>query len=369
MKILMVITKADEIGGAQTHVLDLSRELLQKGHEVTILVGENGAFVDRLNYFNIPVIIERTLVREINLLKDFRFIFKLRRLIKLAVPDLVHLHSSKAGLLGRFSSLRTGIPVVFTAHGWSFAEGIPKKNRVIYSFLERHTSKLLNRIITVSQHDKDLALSFRICAASKIDVIHNGTPESTLPVLNEPNNSLLKIIMVARFSKQKDHKTLLLALSKLKHLDWQLDLVGKGGLFDYFVDLAKELGLSERVNFLGERNDIDSLLMKSDIFCLISNWEGFPISIVEAMRLGLPIIASDVGGVNESVEDNVNGFLIPRNNEAVLEKRMEEVINNCQLRKEFGNHSLDKFNRYFTSDAMLKKTIATYISAISSTGN
>ena len=115
---------------------------------------------------------------------------------------------------------------------------------------------------------------------------------------------------------------------------------------------------------LGARNDVPKLLKQADIFMLISDWEGLPLSILEAMRAGLPVIASDVGGVKEAVEDDVNGFLIPKGDAGLLKDRLISLLSSEELRLRMGKASRKKFQRGFTISQMVEKTISVYNSAI-----
>ncbi|WP_161537544.1 glycosyltransferase family 4 protein, partial [Escherichia albertii] len=306
MKLLFIITKADEIGGAQIHIRDLTNQLLLDDHIVDVIVGENGALVSELKKKNVPVHIVPSLVRQINPVKDFMATFFIRRLIKKIRPDIISLHSSKAGIVGRFAAIGMNIPVLFTAHGWAFANGVGKKQQKLYCAIERFMTPFARKIITVSQQDKDLAVKYRVASSDKQVVIHNGMPDIDISSVQKSNagSTAVNLISVARFSEQKDHKTLFLALKGIDDLEWRIQLIGKGPLLVYYKELAAELGISDRVQFLGERHDVAHLLHQSDVFLLISNWEGFPRSILEAMRAGIPVIASDVGGSSESVTDN-----------------------------------------------------------------
>ncbi|HFV5407130.1 TPA: glycosyltransferase, partial [Escherichia coli] len=123
--------------------------------------------------------------------------------------------------------------------------------------------------------------------------------------------------MVARFCAQKDHETLLKAFSNIDKEKWRLTLIG-GGDSKSIKELAKKLNIDKNINFVGQTKNVVNFLNHSDVFLLISNWEGFPISILEAMRSSLPIIATDVGGVSEAVKHGYNGFLINKGNVAEL---------------------------------------------------
>lgn len=362
MKICYVITKADEIGGAQIHVRDLCLKLQDEGHQPVVIVGEKGALVEQLTAQNIKVNIVDSLVRDISPIKDITCTLRLRKLIKQLKPDLVSLHSSKAGIIGRLALTGFNIPVIFTAHGWSFANGIAEKRRKFYIFIERIFAHFTDKIITVSEQDKSLAVKYRVADAKKQVAIHNGMPLPTIKpdyTLRQQHH-IIRLISVARFSEQKDHRTLLLALSQCRCKNWVLDLVGKGKMESEIRKLVTELHLENQVNFLGERNDVEMLLNRSDIFLLISNWEGFPRSILEAMRAGLPVIASDVGGVRESVIDNQTGFIIRRGDVQQLTEKLEQLISSLEQRERFGRQGEAIFFNAFTFEKMYTKTTEEY---------
>ncbi|MGA3696897.1 glycosyltransferase family 4 protein [Enterobacteriaceae bacterium TYF_5] len=365
MKIVYIITKADEIGGAQIHVRDLSIEINKQGHQALVIVGESGALTKQLEENNIDYIIEPRLKRNISPINDLLCALHLRSTLKKISPDLVSLHSSKAGIVGRLALIKSNIPCVFTAHGWAFADGVSNINKKLYIFIEKIFSHFCKKIITVSKQDKDLALKYNVTTSKHQIVVHNGIPDRShlFPKSNKFDNNI-KLITVARFSAQKDHISLLNALAKIKNKNWTLNLIGKGPLENEIKDQASYLGLSDKINFLGERSDVSYLLSQSDIFILPSNWEGLPRSIIEAMSFSLPIIASNVGGVNEMVSDK-NGFLIPRNDIELLGNAINELITNKTLREAQGYNSRIIYESGFNFERMFDKTYSIYNELIS----
>ncbi|WP_286809318.1 MULTISPECIES: glycosyltransferase family 4 protein [unclassified Leclercia] len=362
MKVLYIITKADEIGGAQVHVRDLAKKLVAEGHDVHVIVGENGALVNQLKQNNIEVTIVDKLIRDISPLKDFQAVINIRQLIKKLAPDIIGLHSSKAGIIGRLSALGLGIPVVFTAHGWAFADGVGENKKKLYIFIERSLAPLVNKIITVSNQDKELALKYKVTSDYKQVVIHNGMPDlaEEIDLTSKELRSKIKIISVARFSEQKDHETLLIALSQVEYKNWILTLVGKGPKMEYIKSYACQLGIRDKIEFLGECNDVSNLLSNSDIFTLITNWEGLPLSIIEAMRASLPVVASDVGGVRELIDDNHTGFLIKHKDANQLTQIFEKLFSDSSLRQQMGHSGRVKYLANFTFDDMYYKTLSLY---------
>ncbi len=301
MRIAYVITQSDSIGGASIHVRDLAQYFKEQGNQVCVLVGGNGTFISHLEERGIPYISIPNMVRPISPVNDILAYREIRKALSELKPDIVTTHSSKAGVLGRLAAKSLGIPVIFTAHGWAFTEGVSETKRFLYKHIERSMSRFSDKIITVSEYDRQLALQEKVAPEEKMVTIHNGMPDISPELYADPGAEPPRIIMVARFDSQKDHATLLRALSGLKHLSWNLELVGDGPLLEETKKLASDLGIAKRVNFTGATNDVPERLSKSQIFVLSTNWEGLPLTIIEAMRAGLPVIASNVGGCSEAV--------------------------------------------------------------------
>ncbi|MGB3262084.1 glycosyltransferase family 4 protein [Paenisporosarcina sp.] len=360
MKIVQVITRMDTIGGAQVHVRDLSNRLVAEGYEVSIITGErldSSLEIDQ----NITYFQSLSLKRAVHPYYDVRAIFEVRQLLKRTKPDLVATHSSKAGLIGRIAARSLGIPTVFTAHGWAFTEGISSEKRMAYITIEKVLGKITDRVITVSNYDRELAISNGVLPNHKIKTIHNGVLplKKTLPA-EDKANSFINILMVARFDVPKRQLDLIQACEKIKHLPWQLSFVGEGTQLTEAKHYVQIHHLQERVRFYGAMKSIESPLRDSQIFVLLSDYEGLPLSILEAMQAGLPIIASEVGGVKESVIDKENGFLIPKQNHEILIKRLTQLISDASLREEMGKRSKELFNEQFTFEKMYFQTTRVY---------
>jgi glycosyltransferase involved in cell wall biosynthesis len=199
------------------------------------------------------------------------------------------------------------IPTFLTVHGWSFSGGVSNLQKIIMITLEKVLSFAIYRYIVVSDYDLNLALRYRITKRDKLKLNYNGVVISD-NIKENFSSGDLHLIMVARFDKQKDQRMLMDVCSKFKNIT--LSLVGDGPTRSSLESMVKSGSFNCKVNFLGFRKDINSLLLKSDVFVLMSNWEGFPISTLEAMSVGLPVIVSNVGGAAECVTDGVNGFTI-----------------------------------------------------------
>jgi glycosyltransferase involved in cell wall biosynthesis len=146
----------------------------------------------------------------------------------------------------------------------------------------------------------------------------------------------------------------------LKAHAWELDLVGDGPLMGEMESLANALGIGGRVRFLGHRSDVEQILSQAQVNLLVSNWEGFPISILEAMRAGLPVIASDVAGIGESVRDGETGFLVPRGGVELLRERLSRLLTDPDLRVRLGANGRAYYEQQFTLARSVTKTLAVY---------
>ncbi len=367
MRIAYIVTRSDLIGGAQIHVRDLASSLLGHGHEVIVLTSGSGPYVDALRASGVETATLKHLGAAINPVRDLRALGEIRSVLKRLRPDLVSTHSSKAGVLGRVAARILGIPVVFTAHGWAFTPGIPQREATIYRWVEWLVAPLASRIITVSEFDRRLALSCGVGSAERVITVHNGMPDVDATLRSDPGRSPARLAMIARFEPQKDHTTLFQALAGLRDRPWELDLIGDGPLLPQAEAMARQLGLTDRVRFWGQRMDVAERLAEAQVALLITNWEGFPRSILEAMRAGLPVVSSEVGGVSESVVDGETGFVVPQGDVQAVRQRLSQLLADAALRTRMGRSGRERYEQHFTLAHTVEKTLAVYgqIAAVS----
>lgn len=366
MKIAHVITRSDEIGGAQVHIKDLTKTLEKLGHENIVIAGGSGIFFDTLSNINIKHISLQHLVRPISLVSDIKAVFELKNTLKEINPDIVTIHSFKAGLIARLACLLLKKKCIFTAHGWSFIRCAGPLMKFIYILIERSLSLVSFKVITVCNDDKHFALERRIATNQKLAMIYNGTPDIEESLIAKHENAAPKIIMVARFDWPKDHMILVNALGELRDLPWCLNFVGDGPYIDEIKSKVKESELNDRIKFLGRREDIAELLCQSDIFVLTSHAEGFPISIIEAMRASLPVVATNIGGIAEAVIDGKTGFVVADNNQDELKRKLLTLISNKDIVTSMGALARERYLNFFTCTKMVDETLAIYEETISS---
>lgn len=356
MRILYLVTRAD-LGGAQVHILDLLhgfRNVL----EPVVATGEEGYFTEAVRKLGIPCPIVPSLVRAISPVRDSKALLEVARLIRAVRADIVHAHTSKAGLIGRLAARMTNVPSVFTAHTWCFAEGTSWKWRVCGTPAERLAGFFSSAIINVSEANRQLALRHGIAESERMLTIWNGIPDTARRA--RPDAPVAPtVVMVARFVPQKDQSLLLHAFARAKS-SAKLVFVGDGPLLSAVKEEANQLGLGNRVRFLGQRFDIAEILADAHVFALATRWEGFPLSILEAMRAGLPVVASDVGGVSEAIDDGVTGYLANCGDVDQFHARLQALLDDPGLRRRMGNAGRARYQSHFTLQQMLAKTLAVY---------
>ncbi len=367
MKIAYLITRADAVGGASIHVRDLARAMLARGHQATVLLGGHGPVAEQLASAGVPYVSLRCLERRIHPLGDLRAGAEIVTALRALGPDLVSTHTAKAGWIGRAAARRLGIPALYTPHGWSIGSRMSPRLGAIFSLAERVAAKWCAAIICVCEDEKRLALSKEVAPAEKLLVVHNGVGDIASELRARPALAPVRICSIARFASPKDHRTLLAALAALRSQPWELDLVGDGPLEAEMRGLASQLGLAGRVRFLGYVADPAPVLAGAQLFVLSSRSEAFPRSVLEALRAGLPVVASAVGGVGEAVTDGVNGLLVPAGNPAPLASALQRLLGDAPLRESMGIAARAAYERRFRLEYMVESTAAIYATLLGRT--
>ncbi len=380
--VLHIITRLI-IGGAQENTM-LTANLLDKTKwQIDVLcgpqTGSEGSLIDEARQCNIPLSIETTLVREINPVKDFLAVFRLTRFIKRGKYTIVHTHSSKAGILGRWAAWLAGTPIiVHTVHGWGHTPRQHLLVQKIYILLEKLTLPITTQLIVVSPRDIEKGIKADIGRAEDYTVIRSGieldrfghpkiSREKMRTSLDIPQNVPV-IGTVARLSPQKAPLDFVRAMAIVaKNIEnAHFVIVGDGALRAQVETLAEELGIAHKLHLIGLRRDIPELIVTFDIFALSSLWEGLPRVLPQAMATGLPIVATAVDGNTEAVTDGENGFLTPPGNPSAFAKAIIKLLHNPQLAKQMGQASKAHATE-FGAKKMVDNIAALYTKLLTST--
>ncbi|MDQ7857872.1 MAG: glycosyltransferase [Armatimonadota bacterium] len=373
-RVLELITLS-EWGGAQACVFTLARGLRQD-YDVTVACAPGGPLVARLRAEGIAVVEIPTLVRAPSPFADLRTLLWLAAWMRRERFHIVHCHSTKAGLLGRFAARLAGVPaILFTVHGWPFAGWWHPVHRAVVALAERAAARLSTAMICVCVHDHRVALQMRIAPPDRLVVIPNGVDPAPFLAASDdspadpdadvgqeaagPAGRALTAVAVGRLTEQKDPGTLLDAWRRVggPHV---LLLVGDGPLRADLEARCRAAGLAGRVVLTGVRDDVPAVLRRADVFVLASRWEGLPLAIIEAMMSGLPIVATTVGGVPEVVVEGETGLLVSPQDPEALARALERLLGDGALRHRMGAAGRQRALREFAADRMLRQTAMLY---------
>ena len=359
-KLLIVITLA-EVGGAQTCVAQLLPALVRE-YDVTVATHGDGPLRSAIHESGARSVELAQLRRRIGL-RDVAALVELVRLIRSLRPQIVHTHSSKAGILGRLAAAICRTPVVlFTAHGWAFKAEPGFKSR-LYLHADRWVGRITSTVICVSETEKVHGLAARTCRADRTVVIRNGVDARGFRSEAPTNHHDPVLVTVGRLQAPKDFPTLIAALARLRDVSFRARIVGDGPDRQLVTAAIREAGLEDSVELLGGRDDVAALLADADCFVLSSRSEGLPLSVLEAMASGLPVVASDVGGVHELV-DEATGTLVPPNDPDALAEALRHLLLDPALRRKLGSAGHARVLTDFTVERFQQAHLELYRAAL-----
>lgn len=334
MRVLHIITLC-ELGGAQSVVANIANSLCN-GHDVIVASGEgDGKMWDMLDK-RVERVHCKHLQRKPSLLGDLRTLYDFWRLYRKYRPDIIHLHSSKAGILGRvaFPKKKT----IYTVHGF---DTVRLANRH-FLFLEKLMKRCCASIVAVSKYDEQNLIAENI--KKNVITVYNGT---LTPVVNDKLSFKIP---------QEYKKTVLCVARNIYPKNPQLYMDVARMLPQYaFVWIGNKEpveGTPDNVYFLGNIPNAARYVSIADLFVLPSNYEGLPIVIIEAMSLGKPVVASDVGGVSELVHNGVNGYAL-ENNAALFAEKISCILENREVYDAMSKASKEIYEKDFTVDKMV----------------
>jgi glycosyltransferase involved in cell wall biosynthesis len=360
VRIAYVITRADAVGGATIHVRDLASAMLARGHEVLVLVGGEGPVTEQFAAAGVPFRALRHLRRSIHPVRDVLAYRELMAALRDFAPDLVSTHTAKAGWLGRAAAAGLGIPVLYTPHGLPVSGRFSGVASTVFGLAERAASRWHCGVICVSEAEREVALRGGLATKEELFVVYNGVRDVPPEFRAAPECEPVTICSVARFAEPKDHATLLVAMAALRDRAWELELIGDGPLEDRTRRLADRLGIAGRVVFRGYQAAPEPALAAAQMFVLATRSEALPRSVLEAMRAGLPVVATDVGGVSEAVEAGVTGLLVPPEEAGALAASIDSLLVDAGLRARMGAAGREAYEAMFRVERTIEETFAVY---------
>lgn len=362
--VLHIITRLI-VGGAQENTLYTAMRLDPARYQVEVIsgpqTGSEGSLIEEAREQGVHLLILPELLRQISPVNDLRAFWRLFRILRQGRYEIVHTHSSKAGILGRLAAKLAGVPVIIhTVHGWSFHDYMPVLTRRTYMLLERLMARFSDALIVVAERDIRKGLDAGIGQPGQYHLIRSAIPleffdparvdrQAARQELGIPANALV-VGNVGRFSAQKNPLDWVRVCARIAreapHVRFLL--VGDGPLRAEVEALAAQEGLSGLVVMPGLRRDAARMLRCMDVFLLTSLWEGLPRVLPQAMAMGLPVVATNADGSAEAVKPGITGYLCEPGDFEGMAQRCLELLSNDGLRDLMGKRgrqaALDEFD-------------------------
>jgi len=372
MEKIKVLEMIDQpfLGGGQKTILSLAKHLDREKFSVSVCSQDSGPLVDE---------VKKSKIRHfpVSFSKKFkgRIIKEISCILRKEKIDILHTHGGIAGFYGRWAARNCRTPVVVhTLHGIHYLHYRNLLLKQIYIYLERIFSLFTDALVFVCDSDRKKAKRLKLAPQKKMYVIKNGID---LPQLREEDVRMrmkelgLKLAQpvlgtVARLHRQKGIIYLLQAAEEIHRSfpEVKIFIVGGGPLRLNLERKAQKLAVDKFVFFLGERTDAAALLSFFDVFILPSLWEGLPYVMVEAALLGKPIVATEVDGVREIIEDRETGVLVPPRNPEKLAEAVVGLLQNRDYAAKLGEKAKKTIPPNFTLPRMIEETERLYLSLI-----
>jgi len=343
-------------GGIRAHVLALLSQIDRSRFEPVLICPPTVSLFHEAEKIGIQVL-PLDIVGEINPRRDFRCVVQLRRILKRIRPDIFHMHSAKAGLIGRIATF--GISprprLVLTEHVFIFDERTGRLKRVMMALTERLLARATDRIVTVSEALRHELLAEMGINPRKVITIHNGIIFQPLVHVAKPG----KLVgTVSRLAPQKgvDHFLRAAALVCKRVPGTRFVIIGDGPYRTQLESLANSLGISERVEFMGYRTDAIGMVRTFDVFVLASTRESFGLTLVEALSQQIPVVASRTGGIPEIVDGETTGLLAEPGNAEDMADNICRLLEDPALAASLAARGCDFVRSQFSAERMAQET-------------
>jgi glycosyltransferase involved in cell wall biosynthesis len=370
LKVLHTVTRMI-VGGASENTM-LSAQLLDKNkYDVRVLTGTKlsgaASLKEEAKRRGVVMDFSETLVREINPIKDLKHFIEFASYLKKHKFDIVHTHSSKAGIIHRIVAYLMGTKVVVhSVHGWSFHDHMSSKSKKLYVALEKLCAKFCHKMITVTDKDIEKGLKENIATRDKYTTIHSSIEIDRYSSPDKPKEDIFnelgldpnKIIIgtVSRMSEQKAPLDFLYVAKEITKIypNTQFLFIGGGNLKSEFEAYVKEHKLEGKVVYPGVRYDVQNMLAVMDIFILTSLWEGLPRVFSQSMAAKLPVVATKVDGAPEIIEEGFNGFMTKAGKPDEVIEKLKILIEDKEKRIQMGENGFKRINPDFCVKKMVQ---------------
>lgn len=365
-RLLFLIARMESVGGAQTHVLEMCRAAHRLGWIVVLGYGFGDFDPGDPRLEGVSVRHLKELGQADSLGRNMRAVRTVRKLIRELRPDLVSTHASKAGLIGRLACIGEKQCNIHTPHGWAICHSGPWWKRTYHRLVEACVQRFAHGIICVSEWDKLFATSTLRLRAETIKVVYNGCSDPRelgyeVALMLGIRPIRIACVGTIGWPKQPDA---LLRYARHCEGDVEIEFVGDGPNLEETKIRAEGMGISDLVRFHGHVDNVYDILAQCQIFALVSDWEGFPLTTVEAMAMGLPTVVSNVGGAAEAVDNGVTGVLVARGNETALFEALDLLLNDFEKRSGFARNARKRYEKEFRVEKMTASALSFYESIL-----
>lgn len=275
--------------------------------------------------------------------------------------DAIHCNTPIGGLVGRYAAKKYKLrKVIYTAHGFHFYKGAPLFNRTVLKWAEKHMAKWTDAIITMNKEDYEAAKKFKLKKGGKVYFVHGVGVDTALyqkssemraqkrAELNLADEDIM-LISMGDLIPRKNYPAAIKAIAKTGQKNLHYFICGRGAELENLQNLAKEVGVEDQIHFLGFRTDIKDLLQAADVFLFTTRQEGLPRSMMEAMAMGIPCVASNIRGNVDLIEDGVGGFLSNPDDVDGFAKAIATLANDKELREKISANNLEKIKEFDVS--------------------
>ncbi|MFI5349710.1 MAG: glycosyltransferase family 4 protein [Elusimicrobiota bacterium] len=369
IKVAHVVTRLD-LGGAQQNTLATVRGLDPARFDAFLICGEGGFFDKEVGA---RAVFLDSLVREVSPLRDILAALELWKIFQAERPQIVHTHSSKAGILGRIAAAMAGVPIiVHTYHGFGFHDRQNPIVKSVYVILERFCALFTTQLIYVSRSNAEYAERHGLGPGV---IIRSGVRLSDFPAQVDAAKLKMSagigmhkpvVVSIGNLKPQKNAIDFVAAAAKVsaKFPDARFVFIGDGPQRRALEAKAFSLGLDGILMFLGWRRDGAQWLAASDVFAMTSLWEGLPRALVEALRTGLPAVCYATDGVVDVLRDGENGFVVPAGNVDALADRIARLLEDADLRRRLGAAAASSIGPEFDIGFMVRAQESLYESLL-----
>jgi glycosyltransferase involved in cell wall biosynthesis len=367
------------MSGVQKVSLDELAQLDPARYDKIVVCKCEGEFTEQLHRIGVKVHLVPELERAISPMCDVQAYHALREFFRIECPHIVHTHSSKTGILGRFAAGAARVPtIVHTVHGYAFPGESQWVIKAIYKFLEQRAGRVTDKIVVLNDNDAAIAHEQLGVSKRRIELIPNGVDvdiysPATFDLrqnlrqaefyIDNPDHVIVG--MVGRLWLQKNPQCFVrAAIRVLAHRsNVSFILIGEGELRTEIEKMIRDTTNGHHIRILGWRSDVPELLKALDLIVLPSRWEGMPLSILEAMATALPVIASDIPGNRHLVHDGQDGRLFPPDDDYALATALIDLIDDPIKRARFSINAREKVIENYTLAARMKRITAIYENA------